>query len=204
MLCNLRCVEARLRLPCLKLLTASPRQSVTHAHWILESPTKTNNAVCWNFWHKCHTNYYSSFRLELFHQVHYFVSLESTRRVHYPMDLRQLRSTSSTATRRLACLSVPRSRILETSQTSDKSECSTNKNILETSFLIHWKIYPRLCQLMLRTVQTTFIIVLRREGLYAPVVFGTKNMEITYSNSPKPKRKTWILLTAGTIKVMNK
>ena len=38
----------------------TPRQRVTHAHWILGSPRKKtcrNNAVCWNFWHKCHVNH---------------------------------------------------------------------------------------------------------------------------------------------------
>ena len=34
------------------VVLSTPRQSVTHAHWILESPRKTtcrNDAVCWIF-----------------------------------------------------------------------------------------------------------------------------------------------------------
>ena len=115
------------------LMSTTPRQRVTHAHWILGSPKKRtcrNDAVCWNFWHKCRANHSSSSRLELFHQVHYFAKS--------PLP------NGSTATE------------------IDLEHCSKTwfhevEFLKQAEGLRPLKDYQGLCQLMTRTVQTTFI-----------------------------------------------
>ena len=97
----------------------SPRQSVTHAHWILGSPRKTEitkRCSLLQFLAQVSRKSLLKFQVGIISLRVVFRESRGNTKSPFPMDLRQLRWISSTATRRLTCLSVSRSRILETSQ----------------------------------------------------------------------------------------
>ena len=85
--------------------------------------------------------HFSSPRLELFHLAHprYFVKLQPTQGAYDPMDSRLLRSTSDMSELSQWTVSVPEVEFLKQAIAKGKS---------------HWKIYQRLCELMIKTVHT--------------------------------------------------